>query len=204
MVVFIFIWETVRAGPAPDFSHSIQKAVFVDSCRELLTRGLNREGKKRPFLWAHPATEFFSWRKGSISSQPASENWAQTTVRITKAREMEKTVINVVASRSSGATRHASCLDTVVGLTVVCGLTRGNKKRSFTDIRKMFWKMFKVLISSEALSTPTAPRVSPAMQLSCTSNSTLSWSSINPIWAAFCSSHGVICLPISLPIHLST
>lgn len=38
----------------------------------------------------------------------------------------------------------------------------------------MFGKMFKVLISSETLSTPTAPRVSPEMQLSYTSNSTLS------------------------------
>lgn len=111
-------------------------------------------------------------------------------------------MINVVASRSPGATRRASCLDTVVGLTVVCGITWGNKKGSFTDIRKMFGKMFKVLISSETLSTPTAPRVSPEMQLSYTSNSTLSWNIINPFWAAFCSSHGVICLSHCLFISL--
>lgn len=55
---------------------------------------------------------------------------------------------------------------------------------------------------SETLSAPTAPRVSPEMQLSYTSNSTLSWNIINPFWAAFCSSHGVICLSRSLPIHL--
>lgn len=79
------------------------------------------------------------------------------------------------------------------------GLTWGNKEGSFTELRMMFGKMFKVLISSEAFSTPTAPRVSPEMQLTCMSNSTLSWNSINPVWAAFCSSHGVICLSISLP-----
>lgn len=106
-------------------------------------------------------------------------------------------VINVVASPSPGAAWCVSCLDTAIGLTW------GNKEGSFKELRKMFGKMFKVLISSEALSTPRAPRVSPEIQLTCTSNSTHSWSSINPVWAAFCSSHGVICLSISLPsVHV--
>lgn len=102
-----------------------------------------------------------------------------------------------------GAAWHTSCLDTVVGLKMVCGLMRGNKEGSFTDIRKMFGKIFKVLISSETLSTPTVPCVSPEMQLSCTSNSMLSWSSMNSVWADFCSSHDDICFSISLPIHVS-
>lgn len=77
---------------------------------------LKQGGKKEPFLRAHPATGFFSWRADSVSSQLASENWAQATVRITKAGERERMKINVWNIWASHSPRPAwcsSCLGTV-------------------------------------------------------------------------------------------
>lgn len=136
--------------------------MFMNSCRELLARGLSREGEKRPFLRAHPATGFFSWRAVSVSSQPDGENWAQTTVGITKTGEREKKVINATASHTLRAAQHASVKEIMVGL----GPTWGKKKRSLTDIRKIFGKLFKVF-----LSTPISLHVSLEMQIIWTSDS---------------------------------
>lgn len=201
--VFIFTWEAARAEPAPDISHSIQKAMFMDSCRELLTRGLNREGGKKGHS-SRPTQPLGFSAEGQAQFHPNRPVKAEPKqLSGPQKPAMGKAVINVVPSPSPAAAWCVSCLDTAMGLTVVCGLTWGSKKGSFTDIRKMFGEMFKVLISSEALSTPTAPRAPPEIQLSCASSSTFSWSIINSLGAVFCSSRGVICLSVSLPINLA-
>lgn len=117
--LFIFIGEAARARPAPDFSHSIQKVMFTDSCRELLTRGLNREGREGPFLRPTQPLGFSAEGQAQIHHNRLVETKPKQLSGSQKPERWKSLVINVVASRSPGATRHASCLGTVVGLTVV-------------------------------------------------------------------------------------
>lgn len=126
----------------------------MNSCRELLTRGLSREGEKRPFLRAHPATGFFSWRAVSVSSQPDGENWAQTTVGITKTGERENT------DKCNGKSYPQSC-----PVRLCQGDNGGfganmSKKEKVTHRHKILGKLFKVF-----LSTPISLHVSLEMQI---------------------------------------